>query len=246
MEGNVLTCTPAREILYGEKTFVVLSTKAHAVRLRFKLHAVPIVSEDFAAVDHFSEHSLYMRFEGPLRKSPAGDYACKCDHCLAPAPEKRLLLLSDDLPAFIRIWRVLNHVDPDPTFFIVDVPRDEEFSNQRLCKKRVPASARIKFRNNTYGLTTSNFVEQTLTQLRKVAGDRHVEIVAPSHPWLAAECREDMMPKVVWGYAIGWDLVEVAHELKAEADEVSPGGARACRLLMIRSLIARADDQKLL
>lgn len=187
-----------------------------------KVHAVPTVSENFDAVDRFSEHSLYMRFEGPLRGSPAGDHiTCKCDYCLAPASEKRLLLLSDDLSAFIRICRVLNHMDPDPTFLIVDSPRNGDFSYRRLCEKRVPSSAMIKFRNNTYGLTTSGFVEGTLTQLRKVAGDRRVEIVAPSHPWLAAACKEDMMPKVVWGYALGWDLVEVARELEAEADEVS-------------------------
>lgn len=47
-----------------------------------------------------------------------------------------------------------------------------------------------------------------------------MDIVAPSHPWLAAECKETMTPKVVWAYAIGWDLVEVARELKVVADEV--------------------------
>lgn len=202
--------------------FIVLSTKEHAIRLRLRLHAVPIVSEDFAAVERFSEHSLHMRFEGPLRGSPAGEHMnCKCAACRAPAPEKRMLLLSDDLPAFICICRVLNHVDPDPTFPIVDSPRDGTFSYRRLCEARQPSSVVIKFRNNTYGLTTPNFVEQTLAQLRKVAGDRHVEIIAPSHPWLAAECKEAMMPKVVWGYAVGWDLIEVARELKVAANEAS-------------------------
>ena len=56
-----------------------------------------------------------MRLEGPRRASPAGP-KCDCEHCGAPAPEKRRLLLSDDLPALIRIRRVINHMDPDPTF----------------------------------------------------------------------------------------------------------------------------------
>ena len=30
-----------------------------------------------------------------------------------------------------------------------------------------------------------------------------------------------MTPKAVWGYAIAWDLIEIARELKAAADEVS-------------------------
>lgn len=137
---------------------------------------------------------------------------------------------------------MVNHVDPDPTFvskststrlvrkhlsdtssvqIMIDVPRNGAFRHRRLCEKRKPSSTLIKFQNNTYASTTASFVENTLTQLRKVAGDRQVEVVAPSHPWLAAECREAMMPKVVWGYAVGWELVEVARELKAAADEVS-------------------------
>lgn len=104
---------------------------------------------------------------------------------------------------------------------LVDAPRGGPFSYQRLREKRKPSTTLIRFQNNTYGSTTASFVEKTLTQLRKVAGDRQVDIVAPSHPWLAAECKETMTPKVVWGYAIAWDLVEVARELKAAADEVS-------------------------
>ena len=187
-----------------------------------------------------------MRFEGPPRAGRGGT-DCQCKDCRVPAPEKRRLLLSDDLPALIRICRMVNHVDPDPTFvrertstplngeqlvdptlvqITIDVPRDGGFSHRRLCEKRKPSSTFIKFQNNTYASMTPSFVENALTQLRKVAGDRQVEIVAPSHPWLAAECKEAMMPKVVWGYAVGWDLVEVARELKAAADEVS---RRNCR-----------------
>lgn len=137
-----------------------------------------------------------------------------------------MLLLSDDLPAFFRICRVINHTDPDPTFFIVDQPRDGTFGFRRLSEKREDSSASIRFSNNTYGLPSTDFVARTLAQLCKVAGDRHVEIDAPSHPRLAAECKDAMMPKVVWGYAIAWDLVEVARELKAEADVVS--GRQTC------------------
>ena len=104
---------------------------------------------------------------------------------------------------------------------LIDAPRNGTFSYRRLCEKRKPATTLIRFQNNTYGSTTSSFVENTLTQLRKVAGDRKVEIIAPSHPWLATECKETMTPKVAWGYAIAWDLVEVARELKVAADEVS-------------------------
>lgn len=103
---------------------------------------------------------------------------------------------------------------------LVDAPRGGAFNYQRLCKNRKSSSTLIRFQNNTYGSTTSSFVEKTLTQLRKVAGDRKVDIVAPSHPWLAAECKETMTPKVVWAYAMGLDLVEVARELKVVADEV--------------------------
>jgi hypothetical protein len=190
-----------------------------------------------------------MRLEGPQRTSPGGT-ECDCKHCRAPGSEKRKLLLSDDLPAFIRVCRLINHLDPDPTFvsiktptppndkhladtsfvqIIIDVPRNGSFSYRRLCEKRKPSTTSIKFQNNTYGSTTPGFIEDTLTKLRKVAGDRQVDIVAPSHPWLAAQCKEAMMPKVVWGYAVGWDLVEVARELKAAADEVSRRDCR-CRL----------------
>ena len=114
---------------------------------------------------------------------------------------------------------------------LVDTPRGGSFSYQRFCEKRKSSTTLIRFQNNTYGSTTTDFVEKTLTQLRKVAGDRQVEIIAPSHPWLAAECKETMTPKVVWGYAIAWDLIEVARELKAAADEVSHenAGVGACR-----------------
>jgi hypothetical protein len=104
---------------------------------------------------------------------------------------------------------------------LVDAPRNGTFSYRRLCEKRKPSTTLFRFQNNTYGTTTPSFVESTLTQLRKVAGDRQVEIIAPSHPWLATQCKETMIPKVVWGYAIAWDLVEVARELKIEGDEVS-------------------------
>jgi len=104
---------------------------------------------------------------------------------------------------------------------LIDAPRNGTFSYRRLCEKRKSATTLIRFQNDTYGSTTPSFVENTLTQLRKVAGNREVEIIAPSHPWLAAECKETMKPKVVWGYAIAWDLIEVAHELKAAADVVS-------------------------
>lgn len=101
---------------------------------------------------------------------------------------------------------------------LIDSPRNDTFSYRRLTETRKPSTTSIRFQNNTYGSPTPDFVEGTLTQLRKVAGDRQVEIVAPSHPWLSAECKEAMMPKVVWSYAIGWDLVEVARELKMAAD----------------------------
>lgn len=113
---------------------------------------------------------------------------------------------------------------------LVDTPRGGTFSYRRLCEKRKSASTLIRFENNTYGSTTSSFVEDTLTQFRKVAGDRQVDIIAPSHPWLAIECKETMMPKVVWGYAMAWDLVEVARELKTAADEVSHKNAGVCCL----------------
>lgn len=178
-----------------------------------------------------------MRLEGPQRTSRT----CDCKHCRESGSEQRKLLLSDDLPALIRICRLINHLDPDPTFvserrptlknrhlantssvqIIIDVPRNGGFSHRRLCEKRKFSTTLIKFQNNTYGSTTPSFVEDTLTKLRKVAGDRQVDIVAPSHPWLAAECKEAMMPKLVWGYAVGWDLVEVARELKIAADEAS-------------------------
>lgn len=229
--------------MYGENTFIVLSTKEQEACFRIRLHSVPIVSEDFSAVDHFSEHSLYMRLEGPRRKNPDVE-ECDCEYCKAPPPEKRRLLLSDDLPALIHICLVINHMDPNPTFVsavprgpcdteqwanawlpfeqnLVDAPRDGTFRYRRICDKRKPSTTLIRFQNNTYGSTTPSFVEETLTQLRKVAGDRKVDIIAPSHPSLAAECKERMTPKIVWGYAIAWDLVEVARELKAEADEVS-------------------------
>ena len=127
---------------------------------------------------------------------------------------------------------------------LMDAPRNSTFSSQRLCEKRKPATTLIRFQNNTYGSTTPGFVENTLTQLRKVAGNRQVEIIAPSHPWLATECKETMMPKVVWGYAIAWDLVEVARELKVVADEVShkSAGVGTWRSM----LSARLDDQELL
>jgi len=105
----------ARNVLYGENIFIVLSFKEREFSFRLKYHAVPIISEHFSAVDRFSEHSLYMRFEGPHRADPEGR-KCSCNNCRAPAPEERRLLLSDDLPAFIRICRVINHMDPDPTF----------------------------------------------------------------------------------------------------------------------------------
>ena len=127
---------------------------------------------------------------------------------------------------------------------LIDAPRDGTFSYRRLCEKRKPSTTMIRFQNNTYGSTTPSFVEDSLTQFRKVAGDRQVEIIAPSHPWLATECKESMMPKVVWGYAIAWDLVEVARELKVAADEVSHknAGVGARRNM----LSARVDDQELL
>ena len=66
----------------------------------------------------------------------------------------------------------------------------------------------------------------------------------PLHPWLATECKEAMMPKVVWGYAIAWDLVEVARELRVVADEISHNNAGVDTRRNMLS--ARADDQKLL
>jgi hypothetical protein len=93
------------------------------------------------------------------------------------------------------------------------------------------------------GLTTSDSVEQTLSQFRNVAGDRFAEIIAPSHQLLAAEYKEGVMPKVVWGYAIGWDLVEVAPELKVETDKVS---CIASIDFLETTLDAQADDQTLL
>jgi hypothetical protein len=105
---------------------------------------------------------------------------------------------------------------------LIDVPRNGTFSYRRLCEQRKSATTLIRFQNNTYGSTTPSFVENTLIQLRKVARNREVEIIASSHPWLAAECKETMTPKVVWGYAIAWDLVELARELKAAADAVCP------------------------
>lgn len=127
---------------------------------------------------------------------------------------------------------------------LIDAPRDGTFSYRRLCEKRKPATTLVRFQNNTYGSTTSSFVENTLTQLRKVAGDRQVEIIAQSHPWLAMECKETMTPKVAWGYAIAWDLVEVARELKVAADEVS---RKFTWVGTWRNMLsARLDDQELL
>jgi hypothetical protein len=88
---------------------------------------------------------------------------------------------------------MINHVDPDPTFvsertlaplkdshfsdtgstqIMIDAPRNDDFSFRRLCEKRKSSSTLIKFQNNTYASMTTTFVENTLTQLRKVAGDR--------------------------------------------------------------------------
>lgn len=213
----------AKNILYRENTFIVLSTREPGLMRCFDDYAVPVVSQNMAAVNRFSAHSLFLRFEGPLRAHPRDeDEECDCRKCRASRKirEERTLLLSDDLPAFIRICRVRNHMDPDPTFAIVDCPRNGAFSYQRLRENRQQSSASIRF-TGKFDSTTAEFVEQTLALFRKVVGDRHVEIVAPSHPILAADCQKAMMPKVVWGYAIGWDLVEVARELKAEADKVS-------------------------
>lgn len=164
-----------------------------------------------------------MRFEGPIRD---GEHMnCMCSSCRALATERRMLLLSEDLPAFFRLCRTINHMDPDPTFFVVDQPQDGTFGFRRLCEKRQPSFASIKFKNNTNGIASTGFVERTLTQLRKVTGDRCIEIDAPSHARLAAECKDAMMPKVVWGYAIAWDLIEVSRECKMEADEVSESRA---------------------
>ncbi|KAM0713199.1 hypothetical protein Q7P35_000651 [Cladosporium inversicolor] len=206
LRANKAIYAEARKVLYGANTFVVLSTKEHEICYRFKFHAIPVVSEDSSAVDRFSEHSLYMRMEAHTERVP------RVRNVIASTAERRppknagsccpmTYLLSFSSAVSSTTWTQIR------PFY------------RRLCEKRKPATTLIRFQNNTYGSTTSSFVENALTKLRKVAGDREVEIIAPSHPWLATECKETMTPKVAWGYAIAWDLLEVARELKVAADE---------------------------
>jgi hypothetical protein len=144
---------------------------------RLKLHAVPVVSDDFTAVDRFAQHSPYMRLEGPLRGSTGGDHLnCRCDYCQAPASEKRYLLLSDDLPAFIRICQVLNYTDPDPTFSIVNAPRNGEFTYRRLVQEAHPIAGLDQVsRLDNLGLCRTNAFPVPQRRRRSLRGDHCAE-----------------------------------------------------------------------
>lgn len=55
----------------------------------------------------------------------------------------------------------------------------------------------------------------------KAAGNRNVEPIGAGHDELAAKAQNAMMPKVIWGYSTGWELLELAFEIKTDADRVS-------------------------
>jgi hypothetical protein len=77
------------------------------------------------------------------------------------------------------------------------------------------------FRGDSFGKPPGSLVEAVLEQVRKIVGSHNAKITGLVDRDLAAQTEHAMMPQIVWGYAIGWDLIELARDMKRTADEVS-------------------------
>jgi len=147
----------------------------------------------------------------------------------------KYLLLGRDLDSFLRFCRTVNHQVHGGEFAIINAPRDQPFEFFR--KNEKPAATAITFRKTAHVTPSCAFVEGLAAKLRKVVGARQVHISGAIDATLALDTQRAMTPTVVFGYAMGWDLVELMTSWKQYADKVSHSteGKTEAKLSMART-----------
>lgn len=217
LRANKAINAEAKEILFKENDFIIVSAKEQCFETNMEAFAVPVVTRNIAHLRNFTEHVLEFRFTN--EHETGASRRCYCRDCLRPVKESKHLLLGRDLDAFVRFCRTVNHLQNGGNFAIVDSPRDQPFRFYRQNKKS--ATNVITFRETPHTAPSSAFVASVADKLRKFTGAREVEITGAINASLALDTQRAMMPKVVFGYAMGWDLVELMTSWKQYADEVS-------------------------
>lgn len=217
LRANKAINAEAKEILFKENDFIIVSAKEQYFETNMEAFAVPIVTKNKAHLTSFTEHVLEFRFTN--EHETGASRRCYCKECLRPAKETKHLLLARDLDVFVRFCRTMNHLYDSGNFAIVDSPRDQPFRSFRQGGKS--ATTAITVRKTEHTVPSPAFVANVAEKLQKVIGARKVKISGAIDASLALDTQRAMMPKVVFGYAMGWDLVELMTSWKQYADEVS-------------------------
>lgn len=208
----------AKQVLYQENTFIVVSYEEACFEQNItKAYAVPLVSTITWAIGRMADHPLTIHFE---RKpvSPTDTQFCKC--CRVPQALKRCLIIEADLDKFVRFCRISNHLTLGNDFLLIDSSRDEKVHYFQPEKDHLPATTSFHFHATLVGLPSLDKQRSLLEPFHKVVGSRKV-VITGADAALAEDVRTSMMPKVVWGYSMCWDLVELMRDFKQEGDKAA-------------------------
>lgn len=203
-------------MLYHENTFIVVSHEVPMMQEQMKRFFVPVVSSHYIA--RVKEHLIRIHLVCENQTCFDHDAYLGCYRC-GDAPCGALLILAADLNRFCRFCRIQNHLNMAKRTPVIRSRRGQQLSWTMIRKSTLRAKTMIQFRETTYGKASRAQQLAFLAPFRDLTSTWKISITGALDTSLVAEVTRSMMaPRLLWGYAVGWDLVHLMFSLKRDVD----------------------------
>ncbi|KAI9675234.1 MAG: hypothetical protein M1822_008971 [Bathelium mastoideum] len=215
------TSKESRQILYKANVFVLVRHFDNCFERNTMGSGVPFVSTK--NLDHFREHRLAANFTSSKpHKHTASEGVC--EECMRDPELKTCLLLAQDLYFLCRMFKALSFSRCGKYTFIKSA-RDQRLTFATVLPNCSEYLIDLEVRASSFGPPSLEEQKAVLEPFRAIHGSTYkVSIQGNVDAGLADGIKKEMAQSVLWVYAMGWDFVEMARQLKCEANRAITAG----------------------
>ncbi|KAI9667791.1 MAG: hypothetical protein M1821_000610 [Bathelium mastoideum] len=211
----------SRPVLYKSNSFVLVKHLDNCFECNLVHFGVPLVST--RNLDHFHEHRLAANFTNPKRHGHA-DGENICEDCMRDPEFKVCLLLAQDLHFLCRMVKALSFAHGGNYTFIKSA-RDQRLKSTTTLAKDPEYLIDLEVRPGSFEFPSLEEQKAALEPFRAIHGSANrLNIAGDVDAELARGLKHEMAQSVLWVYAMGWDFMAMACQLKCEANKAITAG----------------------
>ena len=216
------TYQESRPVLYKSNIFVLVHYTGHFFEQNTRGFGVPLVSTHH--LEAFREHRLIARFTTPKPHRHAASEGV-CEECMRDPTLTKCLMLAQDLHFLCRMFKAFSFGYLGKYTFIKSA-RDQRPIKTVTSRPNTPACMiDLEICPGSFGPPTVDEQNAVLEPFRAIHGAAYqVTVTGQVDAQLAGDVKREMSQNVIWVYAMGWDFVEMARQLKNEANRAIMAG----------------------